>query len=346
MTISSSPARPRADPNAALEIEGHEEEDTEYHQVGQEPAHYPSAEVRPVKKVDIEHRIRTPTLTEDEGHDQTRSADEESDNRRRTPTAGVAERDGYEQGYDGREEESEPRPVEWCRVLEVATPGDQQDPGDHAEETERHVHEEDEPPPSGGEEEAAHGWAERQSDGLGGALDPDRSAQQRLRDSEDDDGDAVGLEESSADGLEHTEADEPSEIRREPTQRGTDDEDAESVDIEELATPHVGEAADGHHGGNEDEEVAQSHPGHRVDPGMEGALESRERNGHDAGVELAHEGTDAHGSDGEPKGPRSVPDPIRALRLDHQPLPSGRGCGSDGDVLHGSNLAHANQEVE
>jgi hypothetical protein len=47
--------------------------------------------------------------------------------------------------------------------------------------------------------------------------------------------------------------DEPTKARGEPAQRGADDEDAEPIDVEQLATPRVGEAADGHHGGDQDE---------------------------------------------------------------------------------------------
>ncbi len=237
-------------------------------------------------------------------------------------------------------------PVERCRILEIATPGDQQDPGDHADDAEGHVHEEDEPPPSGSEQEPADGRAERQSDGLCGALDPDRLAERGPGHGEHDDRHAVRLEQGGADGLDRPEADEPSEAGGESAQRGAEDEDAEPVDVEELAPPHVGEPADGHHGRHQHEEVAEADPGDRADAGVEGVLQGRECDGDDARVELAHEGADAHRDDGEPEGPRTAPDPVGALRFDQEPLPPGRAFRADGDLVHRTTLTHVDREVE
>ena len=94
-------------------------------------------------------------------------------------------------------------------------------------------------------------------------------------------------------------------------QRRADDEDSEAVDVEELPAPHVGEPAHGGHRGHQDKEIAQSHPGHRADAGMERPLQRGQGDGHDAGVELPHEGPDADGSHGQPEGVRSLTDRAR-----------------------------------
>jgi hypothetical protein len=57
-----------------------------------------------------------------------------------------------------------------------------------------------------------------------------------------------------------------------------------------------------------------------------------------------HEGTDAHGGDGEPEGPRSIPDPVRTPRLYQQSLPPiRRPCRA---ILHCSNLRRYDSEVQ
>ena len=114
------------------------------------------------------------------------------------------------------------------------------------------------------------------------------------------------------------------EVRSQSAQRRADDEDAEAVDVEELVPPHVGEPTDGGHRGHQDQEVAQTHPGHRTDAGVEGPLQRGQGDGHDAGVELAHEGPDADGGHGQPERVGPTPDRLGSPGLDHQPLPSHR----------------------
>ena len=89
-------------------------------------------------------------------------------------------------------------------------------------------------------------------------------------------------------------------------------------------SPHVGEPTDGRHRGHQDQEIAQTHPGHRTDAGMEGPLQGGQGDGHDARVELAHEGADADSGHGQPERVGPAPDRLRAPRLYHQVMPSHR----------------------
>ena len=110
-------------------------------------------------------------------------------------------------------------------------------------------------------------------------------------------------------------------------QRRGDDEDHEAVDVEELAAPHVGEAADRGDGGHQHHQVAEPHPGHRAHAGVERLLQGGQGHRHDAGVQLAHEGPDAHGGHGEPGRTGVLPDG-----------PGAAGLGKQ-EVAHPSTLA-------
>ncbi len=63
-------------------------------------------------------------------------------------------------------------------------------------------------------------------------------------------------------------------------------------------------------------------------------LEGREGDGDDGGIELTHEGTDAHGGDGEPVGVGALTDAAGATGLDQQtiPVPSRKGRRHDSIV--------------
>ena len=78
-------------------------------------------------------------------------------------------------------------------------------------------------------------------------------------------------------------------------------------------TPHVGESTDRSHRSHQNQEVAQTHPGHRTHTGVERPLQGGQGHGHDAGVELAHEGPDADRGHGQPEG--IGPTPIASGRL-------------------------------
>ena len=109
MTISSSPARPEPSP-AALEVEGHEEQDPEHDQVGQQPAGDPGAEARQLGTAGDRASARCTVAS------RTMNAPTRPTPTTRSPRIegevhprGVAEGDGGEDGHDGREEQGEAR---------------------------------------------------------------------------------------------------------------------------------------------------------------------------------------------------------------------------------------------
>ena len=126
-----------------------------------------------------------------------------------------------------------------------------------------------------------------------------------------DDGHAVGLQHGRAHGLESPEGVERSEAGREAAQDRTHDEDAEAIGVEQFAPDHVGEAAHGGDRGHQHQQVAEADPSDRRYVGMKDVLQRGQGHGDDAGVELPHEGADAHGRHHEPGG-ATVPPPSEA----------------------------------
>ena len=147
------------------------------------------------------------------------------------------------------------------------------------------------------------------------------------------DGDAVGLKHGGPNGLQDSERNEDTECRGDAAERGADHEDGKPVDVEELATPHVGEAADCRHGGYQHQEVAQTDPGDSSDTGVKGPLQRGQRHRDDAGIELAHECPDANRPDRKPVGVLPVADGRRPTRLDEETVPTRRFHMCEG--LHG-----------
>ena len=98
----------------------------------------------------------------------------------------------------------------------------------------------------------------------------------------------------------------------------------EAVDVEQLAAPHVGEAADGDDGRHQDQQVRQADPRDGTDGNAEGVLQGGQGDGDDGRIELAHERTDAHGRHGEPVGVAALPYDLGPPRLDQQPVPRPR----------------------
>jgi len=131
-------------------------------------------------------------------------------------------------------------------------------------------------------------------------------------------------EEGGSNGLERPEPDQHAQVRGQAAQSRADDEDPEAVDVEEFVSPHVSEPTDGGHRGHQNQEVAQTHPGHRTDTCVERPLQGGQGDGHDAGVELAHERSDAHSGHGQPECVRPAPYHLGAPRLDDQVLPTHR----------------------
>ncbi len=219
-----------------------------------------------------------------------------------------------------------PNPVQSkrTRAAEVPAAGYQEDGGDGAEHPERDVHEEDEAPAAGGQQQPADARAQRETQGLGRALQADGPTERPRRNDQHDDGQAVRLQHRRADRLQRPEPAQRAEVRRQPAQDRGQREDHEAVDVEQLAAPHVGETPDGDDGGHEDEQVGQSDPRDRTDGDAEGVLQGGQGDGDDGRIELAHERADAHGGHGEPVGVAALPYDLGPPRLDQQPVPRPR----------------------
>ncbi len=136
-------------------------------------------------------------------------------------------------------------------ALEVTAPGHEDQRRHDSDQPDGNVDQEDEAPAAGRQQQATHRWAEGQPEGLGRALDAERTPEPRRWHGQGDDGHAVGLEHGRTDGLEGPEGVEGEQARSRRTQRRAGDEDGEAVDVEELAADHVGKAADGGHRGHQ-----------------------------------------------------------------------------------------------
>ena len=112
---------------------------------------------------------------------------------------------------------------------------------------------------------------------------------------------------------------EQPERRRERAGRRADDEDAEAVGVQELAADPVSDLADRRDGAGKDEHVDEHHPFDGSDRGVEVGAEEGQRGRDDARVELAHERPDAHGADREPGCRRALTDPRRPARFGEDP---------------------------
>ena len=285
-----------------FEIEGDQQQDAEHHEIGADAADDPRGELGVAEQPEVEHRVAVAAFVPDEQHAEHGRRHEEADDHRRAPALPRAEGDGREKRHHGGKEDAEAGPVEADPRQEVAAPGHQQDRRDGAEHPEGNIDEEDETPPTRSQEQPADGRAQGEPQRLRRALQPDGAAERSARHDQHDDGQAVRLQHGGPHRLERPEAAQRAQPRREAAQDGSEGEDDEAVDVEQLATPHVGEASDGGHGGDQDQQVREADPGDGTDRHVEGPLQRWQGDGDDGRIELAHERPDTDGGDGEPVG--------------------------------------------
>ena len=201
--------------------------------------------------------------------------------------------------------------------------GDEEEGCHQTHQPDGDVDEKEQTPPADGEQEATDRGAQGQSEGLGRPLDSERPAQPAAGHGQGDDGHAVGLQHGGTDGLDGAEGVQSQKAGSGGTEHRADDEDDEAVEVEELPTHHVGKPPHGRHRGHQHQEVGQAHPADRGHPGVEGPLKGRKGQRDDAGVQLAHERTHAHGGHGQEVTPGKPPDRLGAPGLDGQLVPSG-----------------------
>ena len=130
----------------------------------------PGAEASPAEQPQIKHRLAASSFASKEGQGQGGPYHQQSENRGRNPSLRVTKGDRGEHGHHGREEEGQSGPVEAHPSLEVPAPGNEQQPGDHAEQPERHIDEEDEPPAACRQQKSPDRGTEGQSEWLGRLL--------------------------------------------------------------------------------------------------------------------------------------------------------------------------------
>ncbi len=253
---------------------------------------------------------------------------EQNDDGRRRPAQRSPEGDGCEEGHHRRNEEREPLPVEALPSLQMLTARHEGDGRQCSENTQGDVYEKNEAPSARREKHAAQRRSEGQTNCLCRPLQADRTPERVPRDDEDDDRQAVGLQHGRADGLQGATPTQRGKVRSETTQKGSHDENDEAVDVQKLASPRVGQAAKCRHRGHENHQITQSDPGDRPEAGVERRLHRGEGDGDDAGVELAHERTDAHCSHGKPMSVGTFTDRRMSSRLNHEPAPAPLRAGT------------------
>jgi len=173
-------------------------------------------------------------------------------------------------------------------------------PSNASQQPDRQVEPEHPAPSKRIDHEAAEGRSDAEADRLRGGLQPEGPPAPRSTRRRNDDGDAVRLQQTRAQPLQHPGADQHSQARRQPTQRRASDEYQETAAVHQLAAEHVREAPENRQHRGDDEQIGDRHPGDRADPGMELQLELRQHDLGDAGVHLTHERADADGSDDKP----------------------------------------------
>ena len=188
------------------------------------------------------------------------------------------------------------------------------------------VDQEDQLPAAEREQQPADRGAEREPDGLRGALHAEAAGEQSGGQALDDQRDRVGLQHRRPEPLQHARGDQPAGRGRQPAQHRAEREDGEAVGVEQLAPEAVGEQPDGDERAGEHQHVGERHPPHRARGLAEAGADAGQGERHDRGVELAHEGSDAHSPDDEGAGAGAFANPRGACGLAQQPRPRREGC--------------------
>ena len=130
--------------------------------------------------------------------------------------------------------------------------------------------------------------------------DAERAAALRGSGGSHDDGDAVRRQQRRADALRDPESDKHGQARSKAAERRAQHEQQKAARVQELAPHHVGEPTEDRQERRHRQEIGNRDPAHRAEPCVELELEPRQQHLRDAGIDLAHEGADAHGADHEP----------------------------------------------
>ena len=215
-----------------------------------------------------------------------------------------------------RHEQHEAEPIEAYPARDVAATRDEQQAGHHPDQPGGHVDEEDEAPTAGGQQQAANGRPQGETERLGSALDADAAPERLPRDGHVDDGDAVGLQHRRTQRLKGAEGIQGAKAWRKATEDGAQDEDRETVGVEQFAPDHVGKATHRRDGGNKHQQIAQADPGHRNHVGVKDVLQRRQGHGDDARVQLPHEGAHTYGRHHKPGGVGVLGHPAGTAWLD------------------------------
>ena len=259
---------------------------------------YRKARCRKSRKVD--QRRLGPSLGADEQRQKDDRQHHAADQGRRRQPPGVAfVQHGHDGGERGRDQERAP-PVEATAVGQIPGLRDDEPAEDGADQAERNVDPERPMPAQRIEDQAAQRRSHAQPDRLRRRLQAEAAASFFRSRGEDDDGDAVGRDQRGADRLQDTEGDQHRKIRREAAEARAQDEQEEAARVEELAADHVGKPAEDRHERRHRQDVGDRDPAHGAERSGEIELEPRQQHLRQAGIDLAHEGADAHRPDDEP----------------------------------------------
>jgi len=124
--------------------------------------------------------------------------------------------------------------------------------------------------------------------------------------------DAVRRQQRRTDALCDPEGDEHGQAGSQAAERRAQHEQEEAARVQELAPYHVGEPTEDRQERRHCQEIGDRDPAHGAEPCAEFELEPREQHLCNAGIDLAHEGADAHGADDAPPvGVKARHDPSR-----------------------------------
>jgi len=151
------------------------------------------------------------------------------------------------------------------------------------------------------------------------------------------DGDAVRRQQRRADALHDPEDDKHRQAWSKAAERRAQHEQQKAARVQKLAPHHVGEATEDRQERRHRQEIGHRDPAHGAEPCAEFDLEPREQHLCDAGIDLAHEGADAHGADHEPSvGLEAGHDPRwwGLAAVAHGVAQSGERSGAVRGVIH------------
>ena len=251
-------------------------------------------------------------------HEQRQQDDRQqraSEQRRRCQPPRVPFVQHRHQGGQRGHDQARALPVEAAVGRQVLGQRKHQPADDRAGEADRHVDPEHPSPAQRVQQEPADRRPCAQPDRLRRRLDAERPSTPLGTGRRDDDGDAVRRQQRRSDRLQDAECDEHRQVRGKPAERRAEHEQEEAGRVQELASEHVGEAAEDRQERRHREQITDCDPADGAQSRAEFMLEPRQQQLRDAGIDLPHEGADAYGADDAPPIGREAGDELHRRRL-------------------------------